>query len=109
MTIDDTPDGATFTFTTADPAQVAELRRRAHDSAAMYGAGARRGLGHDGTHGRGHRHGLALSELLPLETVVEDVPAGARLHVAALDPARAPELQEKLHERAEIVASGECP
>jgi hypothetical protein len=106
VTIDDTPDGAVFTFTTDE--RVAELRERVATSAAMYGPGAHRGLGHGGEHGLGQKHGLALSEL-PVTTAVETIEHGARLRVLITDFARRAEVRQALHERAERVAAGECP
>ncbi len=107
VTIDDTADGAVFTFIARD--HVDDLRRRVADAANLYGPGAHRGEGHAGLHGRGQKHGLALWELIPVRTTVEPIEGGARLRVTAGDLADLVHLRGELHERAERVAVGECP
>ena len=44
----DTEDGTVIELRAYGDAT--DLRRRAHDAAAMYGPGAHRGVGHDGVH-----------------------------------------------------------
>lgn len=104
----DTDDGVVFTLRAFG--DVGELRRRARDAAAMYGAGAHRGLGHEGAHGGGHRHGLGLSRLgVPVEAEVEDTPDGARLLVRPKNAADLKRMRAALREREGSTRAGECP
>jgi hypothetical protein len=89
---------------------VTELRRRARDAAAMYGPGAHRGLGHDGVHGRGDRHGLGLAHLgVPVLAEEQDTPEGARITVRPVLTADLDRMRKALREREERTRSGKCP
>lgn len=88
---------------------VEELQRRARDAAAMHGPGAHRGLGHEGQHGLGGRHGLGLGRLgVRVRAESEDTVEGARIHVAALDPADITRLRQAIHSRANQARLGDC-
>ena len=104
----DTEDGVVLALRAFG--DVGELRRRAHDAAAIYGPGAHRGLGHDGAHGGGHQHGLGLAHLgVPVEAEAKDTPEGALITVrpkAASDLAR---MRAALRKREGQVRTGECP
>ena len=85
------------------------LRRRARDSAAMYGPGARKGMGHDGVHGDGRQHGLGLATIgVPVRASEEDTHEGAIIHVVAVEPRDRERLQEALRSRANAARSGDC-
>jgi hypothetical protein len=89
---------------------VTELRRRAHDSAAMYGPGAHRGLGHEGKHGSGEHHGLGLAQLgVPVRAEVEDTPDGARIVVRPVVATDLETMRKALHDREERARAGRCP
>jgi hypothetical protein len=107
LAIEDHGDSTEITFT-ADK-NVDELQRRVHDQAAGFGPGAHSGLGHGGTHGGAHVHGLRLSWLPPTRVTVEDLDLGARISIAAVDPAQRDEVRAGVHERAARMASGDCP
>lgn len=106
--IEDTRDGVDLTFVTT-PARVADLRRRVREAAKAHGPGAHEGLGHEGLHGMGQRHGLRLWDMPPVQTTVTDVDRGARLRLVAIDASRTDALRTAMHERAPHVAAGECP
>jgi hypothetical protein len=90
--------------------EVAELRRRAQDAAAMYGPGAHRGLGHDGVHGGGEKHGLGLAHLgVEVHAEAEDTPDGARITVRPVVASDLERMRKALHEREERARSGKCP
>jgi hypothetical protein len=104
----DTADGVVVTLRAFG--DIAVLRRRARDAAAMYGPGAHRGLGHDGAHGGGHRHGLGLAQLgVPVEATAEDTEEGARIIVRPKDPADLGRMRAALRARAGRARVGECP
>lgn len=85
------------------------LRRRARDAAAMYGPGAHRGMGHDGKHGDGERHGLGLAALgVPVRASEEDTTDGAIIHVVAAEPADRDRLRALLVERGNAARTGDC-
>lgn len=89
---------------------IEEVRRRARDSAAMYGPGAHRGLGHDGKHGGGEHHGLALAELgVPVQAEARDTPDGAVVLVRPVEPTDLDRLRAALAKRVGRVRRGECP
>jgi hypothetical protein len=76
----------------------------------MYGAGAHRGLGHEGTHGSGLHHGLALDRLgVPVRAEEEDTASGARIRVAAIDAADRATVRTAVRARADAVRVGSCP
>lgn len=103
----DTDDGVVIALRAFG--DVNELRRRAHDAAAMYGPGAHRGLGHDGEHGNGLRHGLGLAQLgVPVYAVAENTPEGARITVRPKVAADLERMRSALKEREQNARSGEC-
>ena len=104
----DTDDGVAITVRAYGDLE--EVRRRAHDAAAMYGPGAHRGLGHDGKHGGGERHGLGLAELgVPARAEALDTPDGALILVRPRQPADLDRMREALATREGRVRRGECP
>lgn len=89
---------------------VNEVRRRAADAAAMYGPGAHRGLGHEGKHGGGERHGLGLSRLGVAVRAKSEVSAeGARIVVRPKDARDLDRMRHELWAREGRVRRGECP
>jgi hypothetical protein len=107
VAVNELPDGVEVVVTTIR--DVDELRQRARDAAAMYGPGAHRGLGHDGKHGDGARHGLHLAELRAKVNAVEtDIPDGASIRVTPLDPAKVGEVQSEVEARVEKAQWGNC-
>jgi len=89
---------------------VGEVRRRAHDAAAMYGPGAHRGLGHQGVHGGGHRHGLGLSQLgVPVRAEAENTPEGARITVRPEVATDMEAMRAALWKREGSARRGDCP
>lgn len=104
----DTEDGSVIELRAYG--DVAELRRRAHDAAAMYGPGAHRGLGHDGEHGGGEHHGLGLAHLgVPVRAEAEDTPEGARIIVRPIVATDLDKMRKALREREERTRAGKCP
>lgn len=104
----DTEDGVVIALRAFG--DVGQLRHRASDAAAMYGPGAHRGLGHDGVHGGGHRHGLGLAHLgVPVRAEAENTPDGAIITVRPQSPAELPRMRAALREREGRVRAGECP
>lgn len=88
---------------------VHDVRARARDAAAMYGPGAHRGRGHDGAHGDGEHHGLALDRLgVPVDARAEDTAAGARIVVTPKDPADLPTLRRAAADRERRARTGGC-
>ncbi len=88
---------------------VHEVRRRAHDAAAMYGPGAHRGVGHEGHHGIGQRHGLALDRLgVAVLARAENTPEGARIVVRPIDPADLSKVKDALADREGRARGGGC-
>jgi hypothetical protein len=76
----------------------------------MYGPGAHRGLGHDGAHGGGQRHGLGLAHLgVPVEAVARDTPDGAVIIVRPKDATDLQAMRAALAKREGHVRRGECP
>ncbi len=126
---EDTEDGIAIVFTTDDPSQVEELRRRVQYIGEMHkqphgmgmgmGGGGMHGHGH--AHGEGHEHGEAhmggemQSELPPLsrdaigEVRSEEVENGARVVFEASSPDRVEELRTAMRARADRMKSGACP
>lgn len=89
---------------------VADLRRRAHDAAAMYGPGAHKGVGHDGAHGSGEHHGLGLARLgVPVRAEAADTPEGARIVVRPVAASDLEAMRKALRERDERARTGPCP
>lgn len=89
---------------------VGDIRRRARDAAAMYGAGARRGAGHHGKHGGGEQHGIGLAHLgVPVTAVAEDTPDGARILVKPKVPGDLEKMREALVARERLTRTGACP
>lgn len=89
---------------------VEEVRRRAVDAAAMYGPGAHQGLGHDGQHGTGERHGFGLGQLgVPVSTLVENTPDGARILVWPKQPEDLDKMRTALAKRESRARAGKCP
>jgi hypothetical protein len=108
VAFEDTADGVDILLTASG--DVAELRRRAKDAAAMYGPGAHRGLGHDGTHGSGLHHGLGLDRLgARVRAEEQDTAVGACIHVAAVDSADLARVRTAVRARADAVRVGSCP
>lgn len=105
IAIADTPDGVSMTF--LSPTNVADLRERVGDAAAMHGPGERVGKGHGGKHGEGGRHGLKAMQLPAMRAVAEDVEGGAKLVLVPADPADLGELRAKVRARAKDMA-GSC-
>ena len=109
----DTPEGESITFTTSS-GQVDELRRRVHALADMHNqhmsahAGAHppgapgTGSGEGDPHGAGH--------MMPptSRATVDDVDNGARVSIAALDPAQAPQLRTMVRTHAEHMQQSGC-
>jgi hypothetical protein len=76
----------------------------------MYGPGAHRGQGHDGVHGTGLHHGLALDRLgFRVRATEQDTADGARIHVEPVDPAERQAVQAAVHARADGARVGSCP
>ena len=89
---------------------VEEVRRRARDAAAMYGPGSHMGLGHDGMHGKGERHGLGLVHLgVPVNAIAEDTPEGARIIVWPKRQEDLGKMRAALEERERRTRTGKCP
>jgi len=87
-----------------------EVRRRARDTAAMYGPGAHRGFGHHGTHGGGNQHGFGLAQLgMPVEAQAENTPEGARILVRPKAASDLERMRTALWQREARVRAGECP
>jgi hypothetical protein len=107
LSLADVPGGIDVTMTAA-PDRVDELRRRVREAAALHGDGAHQGLGHDGEHLGAHRHGLRLTALPPIDTAVEDVKDGARLHLVAKSDARVDQLRTELRDRVALVLAARC-
>ena len=105
--VTDTAGGVDLTLT-SDPDRVAELQVRARDAANLGGAGTHSGLGHDGDHLGSHRHGLRLTSLPPVQTSVDDLEAGARIHVTALVPAHAEAVRDGVRENVAIAIKAVC-
>lgn len=111
----DTPDGESITFTTSS-GQVDELRRRVHALAEMHnqhmaahaGAQPEADAQAQGTgSGEGeHRHGRMMPPTS--RATVEDVDNGARISIAALDPAQAPQLRTMVRMHAEHMQQSGC-
>lgn len=88
---------------------VHDVQARARDAAAMYGPGAHRGRGHDGAHGVGQHHGLALDRLgVPVDARAENTAAGARIVVTPKDPADLPTLHRVASDRERRARTGGC-
>lgn len=62
-----------------------ELRVRARDAAALHGPDAHQGLGHDGHHGNGGKHGLTPLQLPPARAAADDVEGGVRIQLTPVD------------------------
>jgi hypothetical protein len=88
---------------------VRDVQRRARDAVAMYGPGARRGRGHDGTHGRGGHHGLALDRIgVPVSAEATDTADGARIFVKPRAPSDLQAMRAALLKRESSVRIGDC-
>jgi len=107
VAVENTNDGADVIITGIGNAR--EIRQRAKDSAAMYGPGAHRGMGHRGMHGDGQRHGLGLATLsVPVRAIEEDIEEGARIHVTPVRAADRDRMRGALLARAENAQTGSC-
>ncbi len=93
----ETEEGVDVTFTSQ--AHLEDIRLRAKDAARMYGPDAHLGEGHEGHHGEGGGHGLMPLQLPPVHLRFEEVPDGARLHMAASDKSDVSKLQERAKAR----------
>lgn len=102
----DSPDGIDIVFTTHN--HVDDLRLRVRDAAAMHGSGAHKGPGHDGDHGRGQSHGLQLVALPAVTARADDIPSGAKLHLATVDPAEVGTVRLRVRQRLETLAEQDC-
>jgi hypothetical protein len=108
VAFEDTAEGVDIVLTGVGNA--AELQHRARDAAAMYGPGSHRGLGHDGTHGNGLHHGLALDRLgVQVRAAEQNTTGGACIHVTAIDTADLAKVRTAVRARADAVRSGSCP
>lgn len=96
VAIEEIDGGVAVTYTTARPEEVQELRARVRSMASLHEqrAASRPGRG---------RHALP-----PAVASVADVPEGARLELAAVDPGDVEALRERVAMRAERMAGG-CP
>jgi hypothetical protein len=130
-----TPTGATLTFSTTSPEQVAELRRRAHDAAEMHnknhGSGGMRGdmTGDDmmggmtggahmlgGTTGSGPMMGsgnaaahMSGGRMMPQSrATMTEVAQGASITLTPSDPAELQKLQSAIGARAERMQQHGC-
>jgi hypothetical protein len=99
VVVDDTDVGVTMTFT-ATPENLADLRERARDAAALHGPGQHLGKGHDGRHASGADHGLKSLQLPPTYAGEEDIDGGARIRFMPVDVADRDLLRAKIRERA---------
>jgi hypothetical protein len=102
-----TAEGADLLFTVPSSG-LDELRRRVSDAAALYGAGAHKGLGHHGEHLGAQHHGLRLNDLPPLEAQAEPTEGGARLHLRAKNAGDVADLRSRLRDRLDVVTAGPC-
>jgi hypothetical protein len=106
--MEDTRDGVVLSLHAFG--DVEDVRRRARDAAAMYGPGARMGLGHGGAHGKGEQHGLGLVHLgVPVNAMAEDTPEGARIFVWPKRAEDVGKMRAALVERERRTRTGECP
>jgi hypothetical protein len=104
--IADTAEGVDLYFSTS-MSGVEELRHRVRNQAKANGPNRHAGSGHGGRHTGYHDHGLQLWSMGQVTTNVEDTPNGARLAVAAVDPARRAEVKKLVIERvAHLEAQG---
>jgi hypothetical protein len=103
----DAPGGIDVTMT-APPDQIDELRARMREAAALHGAGAHEGLGHDGEHVGAHRHGLRLTALPAMDAKVEDIAGGARMHLVAKASDEVGQLRAQLRDRVVLVLAARC-
>jgi hypothetical protein len=106
IAIRDVGEGVELTFTSRDHAD--EVRRRVLEVSAVHGAGAHRGVGHEGEHGIGQGHGLHLGDLPPMSAAFEEVPGGARLQLAAIDPEHASTVRDEVRRRASSMQNRVC-
>lgn len=93
----DTEEGVAVTYTTPRPQEVEELRERVRAMAEQHEQRA------ESRPGRGRR------ALPPATVSVTDVPEGARLELAAVDPGDVEALREHVAMRAERMGAGGCP
>lgn len=105
----ETKDGLDLVLTTARVSRVTELRERARDQVRANGPGRHVGRGHDGEHSGGHDHGLRLWAVEGVRATVEDLAAGARIGITAVDPARVREIREVVIKRVARLESKGCP
>ena len=102
----DTRDGVDVFFSTS-MSGVDELRDRVRDQAKANGPKRHVGAGHGGQHGGYHDHGMQIWSMGNVSTTVEDTPNGAKLGIAAADPARREEVKKLVVERvAHLEAQG---
>jgi hypothetical protein len=67
------------------------------------------GLGHDGKHGTGDRHGLGLVHLgVPVHAMVENTPDGARIMVWPNAPQDLTRMRAALADREKRARTGKC-
>ncbi|MCA9529561.1 MAG: hypothetical protein KC543_05460 [Myxococcales bacterium] len=111
----DVDGGAALTFTTTE-GDVAELRRRVRARADMHNKRMMKrqqcAADASSTQCQARRRDAAMAgrEAMPPATAsVEDVDHGARLVVRPKDPSQVDALRERVHMKAERMASGQCP
>ncbi len=98
ISAEDTPDGVAIVFKTSG--DVAQLRDRVHAMAAK----------HDQMAGSGMAACCAaMMSTVPSTVRAEDVDGGARMVLTPRDPAQLTALRDHVHERAAMMASGQCP
>ncbi|MFO0674652.1 MAG: hypothetical protein U0235_34405 [Polyangiaceae bacterium] len=83
-TATDTETGVQVTVA-VDNMSLNELRVRARDAAGLHGPDAHQGLGHDGKHGNGGKHGLMPLQLPPARAGADDVEGGVRIQITPID------------------------
>jgi hypothetical protein len=103
----DSPEGVDLRIT-APADRVDEVRHRARDAAQLHGIGAHQGLGHEGKHLGAQRHGLRLTELPPIRTMVEDVDGGAQIALVARLPEQVSDVRSFVRARVDVVNAGPC-
>lgn len=97
-TADDTPDGVALTILSAN--RLDEVRVRARDAATLHGPDSRQGLGHDGHHAEGGKHGLQPAQLPPARASATDIDGGARIELVPVDAADLERLRSSIRARA---------
>lgn len=112
--VEDTPEGVAITFTTPGEGGDVEALRRGVQQMADLGSPcwrpgmmARRPGAMRGTGGAGMAGATGLQRSASADVRVEDVPGGARLLLAAADPARVDTLRAQARVRAEHMRLGQ--